>query len=173
MPKTREQKSKQIEELTNKLQTNSTIVIAEFTGLTMNDLTDFRNKAREKNVSFNIVKNTLLTKAIKNIGIKDFDVNKISKQLAIATGDADEITISKLVYEFAKDTKEKVKIYSGILENKVVPIETIIKLAQLPSREELLAKLVGSISAPVRGFVRVLNGPLQGFYNIAKALSEK
>lgn len=173
MPKTREQKSKQIEELTNKLQTNSTIVIAEFTGLTMNDLTDFRNKAREKNVSFNIVKNTLLTKAIKNIGIKDFDVNKISKQLAIATGDADEVTISKLVYEFTKVAKEKVKIYSGIIENKVVSVETIIKLAQLPSREELLARVVGSISAPVSGFVRVLNGPLQGFYNIAKALSEK
>ena len=173
MPKTKEQKSKQIEQLTSKLKNNSTVVIAEFTGLTMDDLTDFRRKAREKNVSFNIVKNTLLTKAVKDVGIKDFDVNKISKQLAIATGDADEVTISKLVHEFAKSTKEKVKIYSGILENKVVSVETIIKLAQLPSREELLVKVVGSISAPVSGFVRILNGPLQGFYNIAKALSKK
>lgn len=173
MPKTREQKSEQIKQLTDKLKANSTIVIAEFTGLSMDDLTTFRRKAREKGVFFNIVKNTLFTKAAKDAGIKGFDVNKISKQLAIATGDADEATVSKLVYEFAKSSNEKVKIYSGILENKVVPVETIIKLAQLPSREELLAKVVGSLSAPINGFVRVLNGPLQGFYNIAKALSEK
>lgn len=173
MPKTKEQKSQQIKQLTDKLQANSTVVVAEFTGLTMSDLTDFRRKAREKGVSFNIVKNTLLTKAAEAAGIKDFNVSKVSKQLAIATGDADEVTVSKLVHEFAKASKEKIKIYSGILESKVVPVETIIQLAQLPSREELLTRLVGNMNAPISGFVRVLNGPLQGFYNIAKALSEK
>ncbi len=173
MPKTREQKSEQIKQLTDKLKANQTVIIAEFTGLSMEDLTDFRKKAREKGVTFNIVKNTLLTKAVKDVGIEDFDVSKISKQLAIATGDADEVTVSKLVHEFSKSSDERVKIYSGILDNKVVPVETIIKLAQLPTKEELLAKVVGSLNAPISGFVRVLNGPLQGFYNIAKALSEK
>ena len=141
MPKTKEQKSEQIEQLANKLKNNSTIVVAEFTGLTMDDLTDFRKKTREKGVTFNIVKNTLLTKAAEEVGIKDFNVSKVSKQLAIATGDADEVTISKLVHEFSKASKEKIKIYSGILENKVVSVETIIQLAQLPTREELLARV--------------------------------
>ncbi len=172
MPKTKAQKAEQIKQLTDKLQTNPTVVITEFTGLTMEDLTDFRKVAREKGVTFQIVKNTLLTKAAEKAGIKGLDVDKVARQLAISTGDADEATMSKLVYEFVKSSAEKVKIYSGILESKIVPVETIIQLAQLPSREELLTRVVGSISAPARGFVRVLNGPLQGFYNIVKALSE-
>lgn len=172
MPKTKEQKAEEIEQLTDKLQTNPTVVIAEFTGLSMEDLTNFRKKAREAGVTFQVVKNTLLAKAAEKAGIKNLDINKVARQLALATGEADEITISKLIYEFAKSSAEKVKIYSGILEHKIVPVETIIQLAQLPSREELLARIVGSISAPARGFVRVLNDPLQGFYNIVKALSE-
>jgi len=173
MPKTKAQKSEQIEQLKDKLQTNPTAVIAEFTGLTMEDLTDFRRKAREKGVIFQVVKNTLLAKAAQEVGMKDLDVSKIARQLGIASGIEDEVTVSKLVHEFTKSSNERVKIYAGILNNKVVSVETIIQLAQLPSREELLARVVGSINAPVSGFVRVLNGPLQGFYNVIKALSEK
>jgi len=172
MPKTKAQKAEQIKQLTDKLQANPAIVITEFTGLTMEDLTDFRRKAREKGVTFQIIKNTLLTKAAEKAGIKGLNVNKIARQLGIASGSNDEAAVSKLVYEFTKSSNEKVKIYAGILNNKVASIETIIQLAQLPSREELLVRIVGSINAPVSGFVRVLSGPLQGFYNVIKILSE-
>ena len=155
MPKTREQKEIQIKQLTDKLRKHPNAVLAEFTGVTMEDLSDFRSKAREEAVTFQVVKNTLITKAAKDAGIKDLDVSKVARQLAITTGDADEVTLSKLVYNFAKDNKDKVKIYLGILESKVVPSDMIIQLAQLPSREELLAKVVGSINAPVSGFVTV------------------
>lgn len=172
MPRTREQKAAQIQQLTEKLQSNKAIILAEFTGLKMDELTDFRRKAREKGVSFQVVKNTLLTKAAQAAGIKDLNVNKVARQLAIAVSNDDEVTVSKLIYELAKSSNDKVKIYSGVIEKKIVPVDMIIQLAQLLSREELLAKVVGSINAPINGFVRVLAGPLQGFYNVVKVLSE-
>ena len=172
MPRTKEQKAAQIQQLTEKLQSNKAVILTEFTGLTMDELTDFRRKAREKGVSFQVVKNTLLTKAAQAAGIKDLDVNKVARQLAIAVSNDDEVAVSKLIYELAESSNDKVKIYSGVIDKKIIPVDMIIQLAQLLSREELLAKVVGSINAPVNNFVRVLANPLQGFYNVVKALSE-
>ncbi|OGB74365.1 50S ribosomal protein L10 [candidate division Kazan bacterium RBG_13_50_9] len=171
MPKTKAQKAQQIEELAGKLSSSKAAVVAEFSALTMADLDNIRKKARDGQVSFRVVKNTLLTKAAQQAGVKDFDVSKIARQLLMATGD-DEIAVSKLVYQFAQGSADRVKVYSGIIDRQVVPIDMIIQLAQLPSREELLAKVVGSLSAPISGFVRALGWPLQGFYNIVKALRE-
>jgi len=172
MPKTKEQKAEQIQQLKSKLESNKVAILAEFTGLSMEDMTELRRKAREQNLSFQVVKNTLLTKAAEEAGIKDLNISKIARQIAISTSEDDEVAVSKLMYEFAKSKEDKFKIYLGVIEKKIVPIETIIQLAQLPSRDELLAKLVGSLNAPISGFVRVLNGPLQGFYNVVKALQE-
>jgi len=98
---------------------------------------------------------------------------KAGKQIAIATDGNDEVAISKLIYQFAKDNSEKIKIFAGILEKKMVSVDVVNQLAQLPNREELFSKLVGSMSAPISGFIRVLNGPTQSFYNVVKALSTK
>ena len=172
MPKTKEQKADQIQALKNKLESNKVTVLAEFTGLSVADMTELRRKAREQNLSFQVVKNTLLTKAAEEAGVKDLNISKIARQIAISTSEDDEVAVSKLMYEFAKSKEDKFKIYLGVIENKVVSVETIIQLAQLPTREELLARVVGSLNAPISGFVRVLGGPLQGFYNVVKALQE-
>ncbi len=173
MPKTRAQKEVQLNKLVDKLQSSKAVVLTEFTGLTMEDLDTLRAKARKEGIAFQVAKNTLLDKAATAAGIAGLVTQKLGKQIAIATGGKDEIAIFKLIYQFAKDQSDKVKIYSGVLEKKLVPVEMINQLAQLPSREELLAKLVWSMAAPISGFVRVLNGPVQGFYNCIKALSSK
>lgn len=171
MPKTRAQKETELKSLINTLKNNKAIVLAEFTGLLMGELEDFRNKAREIGVCFRIVKNTLLTKAAKDLDI-DLDIRKVGKQIAIANSEDDEVAVSKVVNELAKSSNNRVKIFSGIIEKEIVSIDTIIKLANLPSREELLARVVGSIYAPVSGLVRTLNNPLQGFYNVINSLKE-
>ncbi|MEA1909539.1 MAG: 50S ribosomal protein L10 [Patescibacteria group bacterium] len=171
MPKTRVQKEQELEALTNTFKDNKAIILTEFTGLLMDELEEFRNKAREFGVRFRIVKNTLLTKAAKDSGI-DLDISKVGKQIAIANSEDDEVAVSKVIHEFTKSSDDRVKIFSGIIENEIVPVDTIVMLASLPSREELLARFVGSINAPVSGFARVLNGPLQGFYNVINALKE-
>ena len=173
MPKTRAQKEVQLTKLVDKLQSSKAVVLTEFTGLTMEDFDALRAKARKEGVAFQVAKNTLLDKAAKEAGIDGLVTQKVGKQIAVATDGEDEVAISKLIYQFAKDHSEKIKIFAGILEKKIVSIDVINQLAQLPSREELLAKFVGSIHAPISGFVRVLNGPVQGFYNVVKALSSK
>ncbi|MBN2585119.1 50S ribosomal protein L10 [Patescibacteria group bacterium] len=173
MPKTRAQKEIELTKLSQSLSESKATVAAEFSGLLMSDLTSFRQKAGKQGVKFQIVKNTLLSKAAEEAGIKDWDVRKVNRQLAIATGGQDEVAVAKLVYEFAQGSGDKVKVFSGVIDKQVVALATILQLAQLPSREELLAKVVGSMSAPISGFVRVLNGPLQGFYNTVKALQSK
>lgn len=173
MPKTRIQKEVQLAKLVDKLRSSKAVVLTEFTGLTMEDLDNLRAKARKEGVTFQIAKNTLLDKAAKEAGIDGLVTQKVGKQIAVATGGKDEIAIFKLIYQFAKDHSQKIKIFSGILEKKLVPVDVINQLAQLPSREELLTKLVWVMNSPVSGFVRVLGGPLQGFYNCIKALSSK
>ena len=173
MPKTRAQKEVQLTKLVDKLQSSKAVILTEFTGLTMEDLDALRAKARKEGVAFQVAKNTLLDKAAKEAGIDGLVTQKVGKQIAVATDGEDEVAISKLIYQFAKDHSEKIKIFAGILEKKIVSVDLINQLAQLPSREELLAKFVGSIHAPISGFVRVLNGPVQGFYNVVKALSSK
>ena len=169
MPKTKEQKAEQIQVLKNKLESNKAIVLAEFTGLSVEDITVLRRKARAQGLSFQVVKNTLLTKAAEAAGVKDLNISKIARQIAISTSENDEAAVSKLMYEFAKEQKDNFKIYLGVIEKKIVSIDMIVQLAQLPSRDELLARVVGSLNAPISGFVRVLGGPLQGFYNVVKA----
>jgi len=173
MPKTRAQKEVQLTKLVGKLQSSKAVVLTEFTGLTMEDLDALRAKARKEGVTFQIAKNTLLDKAAKEAGIEGLVTQKAGKQIAVATDGEDEVAISKLIYQFAKDHSAKIKIFAGVLEKKLVPVELINQLAELPSREELLTKLVWTLNSPVNGFVRVLNGPLQGFYNVVKALSSK
>ncbi|HAR54683.1 TPA: 50S ribosomal protein L10 [Patescibacteria group bacterium] len=173
VPKTRMQKTAQLTKLVDKLQSSKAVVLTEFTGLTMENLDSLRAKARKEGVSFQVAKNTLLDKAAKEAGIEGLITQKAGKQIAIATDGNDEVAISKLIYQFAKDNSEKIKIFAGILEKKMVSVDVINQLAQLPNREELLSKLVGSMSAPISGFIRVLNGPTQSFYNVVKALSTK
>lgn len=173
MPKTRVQKENQLTKLIDKLRTSKAVILTEFTGLSVEDLDNLRAKARKEGVTVQIAKNTLLDKAAKEVGIEGLVTQKMGKQIAVATAGNDEVAIFKLIYQFVKEHSEKIKIFSGILEKKLMPVEMINQLAQLPSREELLARLVGSINAPISGFVRVLNGPLQGFYNCIKALSTK
>lgn len=171
MPKTKEQKAQQIKALQVRLSSSKAAVLAEFTGLTMEDLDDVRQKAREQSISFQVVKNTLLTKAAEMAGIKELNVSKIARQLLMATSEDDEIAVSKLIHNLAKSSGNRVKIYSGVIDKKIVPLDMIMQLAQLPTREELLARVVGSISAPVSGLVRVLGSPFQSFYNVIKALA--
>lgn len=172
MSKTKAQKAEQIEELSGKLDSQKAIVLAEFSGLTIEELTSFRRDVRAGGASLQVAKNTLLTKAAQQVGIEGLNVSKVGRQLAVATG-SDEVVLAKLISKFAKSSGGKVKIFSGLIDKHLTTADIFMQLASLPSREELLAKLVGSMASPISGFVRVLNGPMQGFYNCIKVLSSK
>ena len=172
MPKDRGQKERAVNVLTQELKANDYGVITDFTGLTMVDLDNIRNQAREKGVKYSVVKTSLLDIAAKNAGLKGIEIAKTGKSYAVALGGKDEVSISKLIHEFAKGSNGRVNINSGIINGEVVPALTIQQLALLPSYEELMAKVVGSMNAPISNFVYSLNYTMQSFYNVVKAIQE-
>jgi large subunit ribosomal protein L10 len=116
---------------------------------------------------FKVAKKTLLAVAFKEQKI-DIDPKAMTGEVGLILGYKDEVAPAKAVYEFSK-TNEHIKIIGGYLNGQSLSIEEVVSLAKLPTKEQLLANLVGSLSQPMRGFAQVLNGNLRG---LVIALSE-
>lgn len=170
MPKTRQEKEQIISELSEKLSRMKSAVFTTISGYTMDDANALRQKGRSVGVEVLIAKKTLLVRALETNG---FTVNKDDLEGSVLTtfGFDDEIAAAKLIADFAKD-REAIQIVGGILEGSFVGTEAVKQLATLPSKEELLAKLVGSIHAPVSGFVNVLAGNLRNIVYVLNAIKE-
>jgi large subunit ribosomal protein L10 len=170
MPKTRAQKSQIVDELSDKLSRMKTAVFTSVCGYTMEDASSLREKGRKVGVELLVAKKTLLTRALEQSG---FTLGKDDLAGSILTtfGFDDEVAAAKLMAEFAKD-RETISIVGGILEGRFVNAQSVQQLATLPSRDELLAKLVGSLNAPISGFVNVLAGNLRKFVYVLTAIKE-
>ncbi|MBT5337794.1 50S ribosomal protein L10 [Candidatus Falkowbacteria bacterium] len=171
MAKTKQQKQEAIDQIVAKIKDAKGLVIANHEGLTVNDSQVLREKCKEQNVEFVAVKKTLLKLALESAGIKDADTKSMTGGLAIAISGEDEVAPAKILKDFAK-THSQVVFCGGVLEGTLVSAEQVGKLADLPSKLELLAKVVGSIKAPVTGFVNVLSGNLRGLVNVLNAIKE-
>jgi len=100
------------------------------------------------------------------------DISGLEGEIALVLGYGDEIIPAKLVYEFSKENPS-LKILGGFFENQFKPAEDFIALAQLPSKQELLARLVGSISSPIASFARVLKANLKGLVYVLSAIKKQ
>jgi len=172
MAKTRGQKEGLLDKYEAAIRDNKMMVVSEFKGLTMAEMTDLRNKLNLAGAKLAVIKNTVFTKAATKAGVESLNYQKLGKNLAIVYGPQDEVAVSKEIYNFAK-INDKINIFGGIMDGKLVTVDMINKLAVLPSLDELRAKVVGSLNAPISGFVRVIAGPLRGFYNAVNALKEQ
>lgn len=170
MPKTKEQKAVVIDELTNALKQSANSVVTDFNKLTMADLNSFRKEARTKGLKYTVIKPTLVQIAAKQAGIDGLSIFKTGKSYGLVWGNADEVSVSKLAYQFAKKSDDRVHITLGIIDGKIVVANMIEQLAMLPSYEELMARVVGSMNAPISNFVYGLNYSLQSFYNVVKEI---
>ncbi|HUT21993.1 MAG TPA: 50S ribosomal protein L10 [Candidatus Bipolaricaulota bacterium] len=171
MPLSKEQKEKIVSELVENLKIAKSFVISDLNGLTVNDTSQLRQKSRENNIKLQSIKKTLLKKALEQVKKEGLDPLSLEGSLAISLGMQDEVAPAKVIAEFAK-THEQVKILAGALEDKILSQEEVVALSKIPSKEELLAKLVGGINAPISGFVNVLAGNLRGFVNVLNALKD-
>lgn len=166
MAQTKEQKKNSLEKITENIDKQKSMVFVDYKGLKASDIFKLRKILKEAGCKIIIGKKTLLGLALKDKNI-DFKVKDLEGQIALVFGLEDELSPAKLSYKFSKE-KESLKILAGYFENKVIDAESVIVLAQIPSRQELLAKVVGSISSPVSGFVNVLQGNIR---NLVYALS--
>jgi len=157
---TKSQKQKIVEELKEKIGRQKSVVFFDISGVKVKDLSQLRRTMKEKNCELKVAKKTLLDIASAEKGIKT-EMKKITGEIALGFGFRDEISPFQIGYKFSKEA-QNVKILGGILEKEIIDKEKAIFLGTLSSKEELLAKLVGSMSAPISGFLNVLQGNIKG-----------
>lgn len=149
-----EQKQAMVSEVATKLQGAQSLIVAEYRGLNVERVTQLRSKARKSGVWLRVLKNTLARRAIKGTPFE-----KLSEQMVgpLMYGiSQDPVAGAKVLSEFAKEN-ELFVIKAGAMPNAMMSAQDIKALAQLPSREELLAKLLGTMQAPVTKLVRTMN----------------
>ncbi len=180
MPKTKAQKAEIVAKVADRLKRMKAAAFSQVSGYTMADADKLRVKAAEQNVEVFITKRTLLALAAKEAGIEGMDANGMEGSILTAVGYADEVSAAKLLKELAtskkfesKDKSLTMQLVAGILEGRFVNAEEVGRLAALPSRQQLLGQLVGTLNAPVSGFVNVLAGNLRGLVTVLGAIKEK
>ena len=155
----RPEKVAKIAEIKELLTNSKATVLVDFCGLTVAQDTKLRVEMRKAGLTYIVVKNTLLRIAAQEAGIEGLEAS-LEKNTAIAVSPEDPVAVAKLICDFAKTNKE-LKVKVGILDGKVISAEEVKALAALPPKEVLVAKLLGSMNAPIAGFVNVLQGSIR------------
>lgn len=166
-----EAKKQVVEEIKDRFQKMQSAVLTDYRGLNVGEVTELRSKLREAGIEFKVLKNTLTKIAADEVGLEGLDPY-LEGPTAIAFGVEDVVAPAKILSDFAK-THKALEIKAGILENKVIDFEGVKALADLPSREVLLAKLLGSMQSPMYGFAGSLQGILRNFVYVLDAVREK
>ena len=166
-----EQKKQIVAELIETLKSAQAGVLVDYRGITVEEDTRLRSKLREAGVEYKVVKNTLTRFAANEVGYTEFDPI-LNGPTALALSFDDAVAPAKVLVEFAK-SNEKLEIKGGFVEGKVLSIDEIKALAELPSKEVLVTKLLGSMASPLQGFVNVLNGNVSGLARVLNAYAEK
>ena len=173
MPITRKQKEEILAGLVKKFKEAQSIVFAQNKGLTVNQVQELKRKLREKNADMKVAKKTLMKIAAKEAG---YDVEIPDEAMVGAIGavfsNDDVAAGAKIVYDYARKHKA-LALLGGLLDGKVMTMEEAKALATLPSKEELLAKLVYLLKSPISGFHGVLNGTIAGFVRALNAIAKK
>jgi len=168
MALTKEQKQKVLDDLKEKIAKQKAMVLVGITGLKVKDIADLRRKLKVADGNLKVAKKTLIERALKQNKL-DFDKKDYQEELALVFSFKDEILPAKTVYDFS-ETNPELKILGGFFEGEFLESEKVIELAKLPTKEQLLARLVGSISAPMSNLVSVLEANIKGLITVlAKA----
>lgn len=145
-----ESKQAAVEEVVSKLKSSTTTVVADYRGLNVSQVTELRKQLREAGIDFQVLKNTLVRRATAAAELTELD-GILTGPTAIAFGGEDAVAPAKILSDFAKKN-EALKIKGGVVEGRVVDIDQISALANLPSREGLLSMLLSVLQAPMRNF---------------------
>lgn len=160
-----------VNELVGKMEKSKGIILYDYRGLTVAEVTDLRNQFRAAGVEYRVIKNSMIKRAADSLGITGLE-GHLGGPTAVAFGYNDPVAPAKVLVEFVKKVK-KTEIKSGILDGKVISIASVTSLAELPSREQLLAHLAGTLNAPIAGFARTLSGIISKLGYALNAVKEQ
>lgn len=156
MPKTKAQKADILLNLADKLSRMKSAVIFNFSGIEVKDINKLRNHCRQEGIDYLVTKKTLFKKVLSEKGFDDVASANLQGEIATLFSYEDEITPARILASFAKEN-DKLKFIGGIFEGKFIDAVRVSELSKIPSRKELLSKLVGCISNPLSSLVRALN----------------
>lgn len=162
----RPEKAAVVEELKDKLGRAQTVVVTDYRGLNVQEITELRRQLREAGVEYRVAKNTLTTIAAREADLSELE-QFLSGPTAIAFGYDEPVSAAKVISEFARLHRE-LEIKGGALEGNVIGVAEIQALADLPPREELLAMVARAMQGPIAGMANALQGILR---NLAYALN--
>lgn len=166
-----EAKKQLVEEIKEKFSKAKTIAFVDYRGITVAEDTELRRKFRKAGCDYKVYKNRLMLRALNELGI-ECPASHFEGTTAVAIGYSDEVAPAKIIYNAVKDLN-KMSIKFGILNGVSVEATQIEALANLPSKEELIAKLLGTLNNPASSLCRVLNAPTRGLAVALNAIATK
>lgn len=169
MPLVKPQKQAFIRDLKEKLDQQKIILFADFSGLKAKEMSKLRQKLKESDALFWVGRKTLINLALQEKGLLS-EIERFKGQLALILGFDDEVQPAKILYQFQQEHQAPT-ILGGLFENKFVEKEEVINWATLPSQAELRAKLVGSLSSPLTGWLSVLQGNLRNLIYVLSGIN--
>ena len=163
----RAEKKYLITEVETHLKKSDYVILANFTGVTVADAADLREKLAAEKAEFHVVKNSSLRVAAKALGLPELE-GALTGPTAVIVGGRNSPAVAKVLKQFFKD-RQKIEVKAGVLGRKLITPKQIEQLADMPSIEVLRAKLLGLLQQPASRFVRVLNATPQGLVNVLQA----
>ena len=151
-----EAKKQIVLDIKEKMESAQGMIFYDYRGLSVAEVTELRNQFREAGVEYRVLKNSMLRRAADMLGLKGLDPF-FAGPTAVAFGYTDPVAPAKVLVEFTKKLK-KTEIKTGVLQGKIIGLDSITNLAELPPKEQLIAQLAGTLNAPVTGFARSLSG---------------
>ncbi len=167
----RPEKIAEVEAITSRFQSAQSMILADFTGLTVEQMTAFRVNCRAQNIDCRVVKNRLAKLAADNAEltvIKDY----LSGPTAIIFGPESQVDPAKVVVDFSKDN-EAMQVKGGIVDGQYLDPAQVVALSKVPSRDELIAKMMGSINSPLQGLAGTVNGVIGALARTIDAVAKQ
>jgi len=164
-------KIKKTEELTDVIRDAKSVILNDFTGLNVSDISELRRLCRENGVTFRVVKNTLAKRGFRELGLDEVE-ELLAGPTAIAVSTEDEALPAQILKKFSIDY-EFPRLKGGYIAGRLYNAEEVERLALLPGREVLLGQVVGTFQAPMRGLLNCLGASLRDLLYVLKAVSEK
>jgi len=171
LSKQRERKEQVVGEIKQKLDSSSAVILTDYRGLNVSQVTRLRAELRKADVEYKVLKNTLTSLAAHELDLAGLDTF-LTGPTAIAFSKEDPVAPAKILTKFAKEFKV-LEIKGGLLDGKIIDSASIKALADLPGREELLAQVLRGMLSPLSGLANVLNGPIRNLVYVLEAVRKQ
>ncbi len=167
-----EDKQRVAERLSEELRGHDIIYLTDFTGLNVKAITEFRARLREEGVGYRVVKNTLMRRALEGLDLPDLS-GHLEGPTALVLSHSDPVAPARVIKEFARDHDDRPVIKIGVVERREVDPAEIRRMADLPSRDELLGSIAGGLTAAAGGMVGVINALMRDIASMIEQVGQK